>query len=96
MEQNVANKQTILRGTVVFLPMDIGSKSEAVMPLLYITREKKIRLFKKDDNPFENCSFDDYDGKVVEVQGELIRENKLEVQNIKIINKVNDDEMSKL
>ena len=35
------------------MPFDVGSKSETLAPILYLNRDKKIRLYKKGDNPFE-------------------------------------------
>jgi hypothetical protein len=93
---NNGNKQTTLQGIIVFLSSDIGSKSEAKIPFLYVNREKVIRLFKRGDNPFENSTFNDYDGKHVEVQGEFVHGNKLKVLSIKIINKEYDNELSEM
>lgn len=93
---NNGNKQTTLQGIIVFLSSDIGSKSEAKIPFLYVNREKVIRLFKRGDNPFENSTFNDYDGKHVEVQGELVHGNKLKVLSIRIINKEYDNELSEM
>ena len=87
------NKLTTLQGIIVFLPSNIGSKSEAKIPFLYVNRERVIRLFKRDDNPFENRAFNDYDGKYVEIQGELVRENKFKAHSVKVINKETENEM---
>lgn len=93
---NNGNKQTTLQGIIVFLSSDIGSKSEAKIPFLYVNREKVIRLFKRGDNPFENSTFNDYDGKHVEVQGEFVHGNKLKVLSIRIFNKEYDNELSEM
>ena len=95
MEKNVETNQVCLQGIIVFIPVDVGSKSEALAPILYLNRDKKIRLYKRGDNPFENSTFNDYDGKFVETLGELVGKNKFKVHSIRIINKENDDEMSK-
>lgn len=61
-----------LTGTVVFLKSNEGSKSEAVVPFLYRGRDMPLqRIMRKDDNPFENRGFVEYDGKVVDLYGEL-------------------------
>lgn len=96
MEKNVETNQVCLQGIIVFIPIDVGSKSEVLMPTLYLNRDKKIRLYKRGDNPFENSTFNDYDGKHVEVQGELIHGNKLKVLSIRIINKEYDNELSEM
>ena len=93
MEKKNETNLICLQGIVVFMPFDVGSKSETLAPILYLNRDKKIRLYKKGDNPFENSTFIDYDGKSVETQGELVGENKLKVHSIRIINKVNDNEL---
>lgn len=93
MEKKNETNLICLQGIVVFMPVDVGSKSEALAPILYLNRNKKIRLYKKGDNPFENNSFNDYDGKHVETLGELVGENKLNVHSIRIINKENDNEL---
>lgn len=61
-----------LHGTIVFLKENEGSKSEAVVPYLYQNRDMALRkVMLKDDNPFENNGFAPYDGKSVEVSGEV-------------------------
>ena len=96
MDKNVETNQVCLQGIIVFIPIDVGSKSEVLAPTLYLNRDKKIRLYKRGDNPFENSTFNDYDGKHVEVQGELIHGNKLKVLSIRIINKEYDNELSEM
>lgn len=93
MEKKNETNLICLQGIVVFMPVDVGSKSEALAPILYLNRNKKIRLYKKGDNPFENNSFNDYDGKLVEILGELILENKFKVHSIRIINKERENEL---
>ena len=59
-----------LRGVVIFLKTNVGSKSETLVPFLYQGRDmppQKILL--KNDNPFENNGFALYDGKSVELSG---------------------------
>ena len=77
------NAPVTLHGIVVFLRTNIGSKSEAKEPFLYINRDEKIRLMKTNDNPFENHGLDEYDGKLVEVCGKLIRNNVFGIVSIK-------------
>ena len=93
MEKKNETNLICLQGIVVFMPVDVGSKSEALAPILYLNRNKKIRLYKKGDNPFEHNSSNDYDGKLVEILGELILENKFKVHSIRIINKERENEM---
>lgn len=96
MEKKNETNLICLQGIVVFMPVDAGSKSETLAPILYLNRDKKIRLYKRGDNPFENSTFNDYDGKHVEVQGEFVHGNKLKVLSIRIINKEYDNELSEM
>ena len=71
-----------LRGTIIFLKSNVGSKSEGVFPCLYINKEKMIKVYVKDDNPFENESFKKYDGKKVLLIGKFGRNNTFMVEEI--------------
>ena len=71
-----------LTGTVVFLLANIGSKSEGVLPFLYVNKEEKIKLFLKGDNPFENKGLLPYDGKAVEVVGMKKRNGTFVIEKI--------------
>ncbi len=77
--------EIVLRGTIIYLLANSGSKSEGVYPHLYQDRETKIKVFKEGDNPFENHGFDDFDGKQVELKGSLGRGNIFVVKEIKAI-----------
>ncbi len=77
--------EIVLRGTIIYLLANSGSKSEGVYPHLYQDRETKIKIFKEGDNPFENHGFDDFDGKQVELKGSLGRGNIFVVKEIKAI-----------
>lgn len=77
--------EIVLRGTIIYLLANSGSKSEGVYPHLYQDRETKIKVFKEGDNPFENHGFDDFDGKLVELKGSLGRGNIFVVKEIKAI-----------
>lgn len=66
------NAKVKLRGTIVFLKANEGSKSEAEIPFLYQDRNTPLqKVMLRDDNPFENKGFSAYDGKPVEVSGEI-------------------------
>lgn len=77
------NTPATLHGTVIFLPNNVGSKSEAISPFLYINRDEKIQLMKKDDNPFENHGLYEYDSKSVEVKGFFTHNKVFTVISIK-------------
>ena len=63
------NEQQTHKGTIIYLPDAVGSKSEAVYPFLYIARGNFFKLLLKGDNPFENTGLLPYDGKQVEIVG---------------------------
>ncbi|SHK66640.1 hypothetical protein [Fibrobacter sp. UWB12] len=77
-----SQEQEILQGTVIFRQNDCGSKSERVKPFLYCNKDMIVPLFKKGDNPFENNILQEYDGKQVEIIGE-VRNDVFEITNIK-------------
>ena len=58
-----------LLGTIVFLPANIGSKSEGMFPRLYMNQEMVVKILFKDDNPFENTTLRAYDGQRVKAFG---------------------------
>ena len=66
------NSRIRLQGTIVFLKANEGSKSEALVPFLYQSRDVPLqKVMRRDDNPFENNGFTPYDGKTVEISGEI-------------------------
>ena len=73
-----------LTGTVVFLDANRGSKSEGVFPYLYVSRDEKIKLLLKGDNPFENTALHPYDGKIVEIVGMRKRNGTFVIERISV------------
>ena len=67
------NTKETFRGTIIFLPDKIGSKSEAVYPFLYVNRDTCFKVLLKNDNPFENRGLVPFDGKFVEIVGAMGR-----------------------
>ena len=63
------NTPETFKGTIMFLPDKIGSKSEAVYPFLYVNRDMYFKVLLKDDNPFENKGLVPFDGRFVEIVG---------------------------
>ena len=70
--QNEAKK---LFGLVVFMRTNIGSRSECVIPFLYVGKARFIYLWVPCDNPFENLSLKDFDGKRVLISGDYGENN---------------------
>jgi hypothetical protein len=56
-------------GTVIFLMVNEGTKSEGRFPFLYVNRDAVYKLYLRGDNPFENNGLLPYDGKRVRVSG---------------------------
>jgi len=66
------NSKIRMHGTIIFLKTNEGSKSEAFLPFLYRNREVPLqKVMLRDDNPFENNGFVPYDGKTIEISGEI-------------------------
>ena len=79
----MANEKTKLRGTIVFLNANEGSKSEAIKPFLYLGRDVPLqKVMLRNDNPFENGGLIAYDGKHVEVFGEATRSGTFLVDEV--------------
>ena len=77
-------KTETLTGTVVFLEANQGSKSEGVFPYLYVSRDEKIKLLLKGDNPFENTALHPYDGKPVEIVGMRKRNGTFVIERVSV------------
>lgn len=77
--------ETVLRGTIIYLRANVGSKSEGVYPCLYLDRNTMIKIFKEGDDPIGNHGFDEFDGKLVDLKGSLGRSNFFIVKEIKAI-----------
>ena len=73
-----------MEGTIVFLKIFVGTKSESLQPHLYLGEGKMIRLRKEGDNPFDNESLWPFDGKKVRVQGKVNEEGILYVESLEI------------
>lgn len=63
------NDFTVLRGVIMFMPSNVGSKSEGIFPFLYVNHNQIIPIHFFKDNPFTNDSLREYDGKYVEIKG---------------------------
>ena len=67
----------MIKGTVVFQLANVGSKSEGVYPFLCLEDGKLVKLALKGDNPFENTTLKEYDGKTVAIEGDFNENGKL-------------------
>lgn len=59
-----------LEGVIVFKPFASGSKSDSMQPYLFRESGDLIRIFFPSDNPYENETLKNYDGKKVFITGE--------------------------
>lgn len=73
-----------LTGKIEFMLFAEGTKSESLQPFLIDKDGKKIRVYKKDDNPFMNNYFTAFEGKSVCISGEYSNE-------IFIVDSITDD-----
>ena len=71
-----------MKGTIVFLPYAVGSKSESLKPFLYINKDEVIRIMMKGDNPFENNSLISHDGHFVLIKGNYGMGNSFLIEEI--------------
>jgi hypothetical protein len=63
-----------LTGKIEFMLFAEGTKSESLQPFLIDKNGKKIRIYKKNDNPFMNNYFTAFEGKSVCISGEYSNE----------------------
>ncbi len=75
-----------ITGTVKYLTFAEGSKSESLRPYVCVENGTRILLYKKNDNPFENKGFSEYDGCKVQIKGEFVK-GVLEVDEIALLEK---------
>lgn len=61
----------MLKGKIVFLKANLGSKSEGEFPYIQLENGENVKIFVESDNPFENDVLSDYEGKTVEAEGEF-------------------------
>lgn len=61
-----------LIGLIQYRVFAEGTKSESKRPFICFENGTQIRLYKQDDNPFENKGFLPYENKTVKVEGNLI------------------------
>ena len=75
----------MLKGEIQFLCKNKGSKSEGEYPYIVLDDGKNVKIFMEGDNPFENKILREYEGKVVEAEGEFNDNGKFIANSIKIV-----------
>lgn len=81
-------------GIVIFLKSNAGTKSEGTFPFLYVNKDLIIKIYKEDDNPFENKELLPFDGKKVKIMGYEGRGETFVVTEIN--EEAGENDMSKL
>ena len=61
----------MLKGRIVFLKTNFGSKSEGQFPFLVLEDGETVKILLENENPFENNALREYEGKLVEAEGEF-------------------------
>lgn len=79
-----------MKGTVVFRPSNVGSKSQGVFPFLYLGNANFVRIWKTDDISFEGNLLKPFDGKYVELQGAFDEHEVFLAETVKILYPIED------
>lgn len=61
----------IQKGTIVFMRTNIGSKSEGILPFLYIGKGKFLEIWKSEDDSMRGDMLVPYDGQQITAHGEI-------------------------
>ena len=83
----------MLEGVIVFLRINIGSKSEGLHPFLYQGDGKLTKVWKFDDYSFQGNLLKEYDGKRVKIDGTLTETETFVIKEIELVDcKTVDDD----
>jgi hypothetical protein len=73
------------RGRIAYRNIDTGTKSSRDIPVLVKDSGETVEVYREGDNPFGNAFFREYEGKLVEVRGEIDRTGMFYVDEIEVI-----------
>ena len=59
------------QGTIVFMHTNIGSKSEGIMPFLYVGKGKFLEIWMSKDESLSGDMLVPYDGQQITAHGEI-------------------------
>lgn len=62
---------THLTGKIQYKTFAEGTKSECLRPYIFLENGSQILLYKKNDNPFENKGFTEYENQTISIEGEF-------------------------
>ena len=73
------------RGRIAYRNIDTGTKSSRDIPVLVKDSGETVEVYREGDNPFENAFFREYEGKPVEVRGEIDRAGMFYIDDIGVV-----------
>ena len=73
------------RGRIAYRNIATVSKSSMDIPVLVKESGESVEIYHDGDNPFENPFFRDYEGKMVEVRGEIDRTGMFYIDEIEVV-----------
>ena len=79
-------------GIIEFILSNVGSKSEKMQPFLKEEDGNLVEVFKEGDNPFNNDTLKEYEGKKVTVTGEENEYGLFIIDTIEVIEEKADAE----
>lgn len=72
-------------GRIAYRNIDTVPGSSRDIPVLVKETGESVEIYREGDNPFENVFFRDYEGKLVEVRGEIDRTGMFYVDDIEVV-----------
>ena len=73
------------RGRIAYRNIATGTKSSRDIPVIVKESGETVEIYRDGDNPFENPFFREYEGKLVELRGEIDRTGMFYVDEIEVI-----------
>ena len=73
----------MLKGKIIFMNANVGSKSEGRFPFLELEDGKIVMIILENDNPFENTALVEFEDKLVEAEGEFNENNTFIATEVK-------------
>lgn len=74
-----------MKGIIIFKESNKKSKSQGFFPYLETEDGRQIKIRMINENPFENSTLKEYEGKAVEVEGEITDTGTLIAESIREI-----------
>ena len=74
-----------MKGIVVFMLSNVGSKSEGVFPFLYLKNGEFLRIWLYDDYSVFGDKLKEFDAKYVSIEGETNENGTFVISSIEVI-----------